>query len=476
MKILLINPPYINFGGVKESGGHAIPLNLLYLAAYLRKKMACDLSILDAEILGFNYAKIENRIMEEKPDIIGITAPTPAMDHVIKISKIIKKINNNCFIVLGGAHPTAMPKETAMIDEIDFVVRGEGEITFYELVRAIENNGDFSKIKGIAFKDKGKIIVTEDRELISDIDTLPFPARDLINFQLYRSAPTKRVSSSNFTTSIFTSRGCPYNCTYCISKVIWKRGVRFRSPKNVVDEIEECVKKWGLEEFNFYDDTFVLNEKRVIEICNELLNRNIKISWICFARVNTITEKMLQAIKEAGCKKISFGLESGSQTILNNIRKNATIEEAKQAVAIAHKNHLKVHASFMFGNVGETKETIEMTINFAKSLNLDNATFFIVSPYPGTELYNNAVKEGRIPKDVKWSDFAPLTNTPPLLIQDTLSGEQLIKYQKKAFAEFYLRPQYLLKKLLLIRSINDLKLLLNGLTIFKGIIFKSPKT
>ena len=288
----------------------------------------------------------------------------------------------------------------------------------------------------------------------------------------YYSAPTKKVSKYK-STSIITSRGCPYNCIHCISKLIWKRKVRYRSVTNLVDEIEECVKRYDIREFNFYDDTFTLNKKRVVEVCREIRKRNLKIAWICFGRVNLIDKEMVLEMKKAGCRKISFGLESGSQKILDLMRKNATLEMVRKAVKIVKGVGLEVHASFMLGNVGETGETIRETINFAKELDLDNATFFITAPFPGTDLYNIAKEKGYINENTKWEDFAPITKSPPILCQGNLTKEELIKWQKRAFNEFYLRPRYVLRKLSKISSFSELKSILEGLGIFFRVQKKS---
>ena len=474
-KLLLVNPPYESFGGIKDSGGHALPLNLAYLAAHIRDKIDLKIDILDAEVLGLSYKGIYRVIRRLKPDFVGITCPTPAFNHVIMIARMVKRANPDGVVVVGGPHPTTFPENVAKVPYVDFVVRGEGEITFLELLKELIdskrkkrknfNKEIFGKIKGIAFSLNSKVIMTPERKLIGDLDSIPFPARDLFDLDMYYSAATKKVSDFK-STSIMTSRGCPYDCIHCISKLVWKRRVRYRSVKNIVDEIEECVNKYGMREFNFYDDTFTINKRRVIEVCEEINRRKLKIVWICFARVNTVDREMLKAMKSSGCKKISFGLESGSQKILDLMRKNSTPEMGRKAVTLAKKEGLDVHASFMFGNVGETVDTIKKTISFAKSLNLDNATFFITAPFPGTELYNIAKKNGYINEETKWEDFAPITLSAPVLIQKNIGQKDLVKWQKKAFREFYMRPKYVWRKIRNISSWGDIKTLMEGFLVF----------
>ncbi len=264
MKILFINPPYINFEGLKESGGHMLSLSFGYLTAYARKKITgLEFEVLDCEVEALNYQQIEKRVKSAKPDLVGITAPTPAMKHVYKISEIVKEIYPHTMVVAGGIHPTVMPQRTMeQGKKIDFIVIGEGEITFTELLQAIERDQkEFSNVAGLCWRKKDKIITNQRRELIKNLDEIPFPARDIFNLKLYCPAPTKKVSEEN-ATPILTSRGCPFNCIHCPSKIIWKDHIRYRSADNVVSEIEECVNKHNLREFGFCDDTFTINKKK----------------------------------------------------------------------------------------------------------------------------------------------------------------------------------------------------------------------
>lgn len=477
MRILLINPPYTNFEGMAESAGNTMPLNLAYLASYVKKKIDCDVEILDTEVLGFGYKEIEEFIIGMGPDIIGITTLTPPMQHVIKIVEISKRVNPKCKVVLGGIHPTALPEQTLQETNADFVVFGEGEITFYELVKGFSDGElELAKIDGLCFRNKkGEIVKNKNRAYIKDLDIIPLPARELFELKKYYSAPTKKVSDEPMVTPILTSRGCAFQCVHCISNLLWSRVVRYRSVENIIVEIEECVNKYGIREFNVLDDTFTLNKNRLIEFCDAVIKKNLKIYWICFSRVNTIDEDMIKFMKEAGCRKISFGLESGSQRVLDLMKKSATIKMGKKAVAVVRKYGIEVHASFMFGNIGETKDSIEETIEFAKSLDLDNATFFITAPLPGTYLYELAKQKGFINKDTRWGDFAPLTNAKPILVQNNVTEKELIYYQKKAFRQFYLRPKYLLHKIKQVRSKEAMKTIYEGMRILFRILIKPIK-
>ncbi|MFH1388213.1 MAG: radical SAM protein, partial [Patescibacteria group bacterium] len=473
---LLINPPYINFEGMKESGGHIMPFNLAYLASYLRKKINCSIKILDTEALSLDYSGIKQHLIKENPNIIGFTCLSPTINHVLKICQIIKEdLKSNSSIVLGGIHPTIFPKKTIENPYVDFIVVGEGEITFFELVKTIqEKKYNFENINGLYFKKENRIIKNQPRELISDLDSIPFPARDLFDLNLYSPAPTKRLTDEECS-PILTSRGCAFDCIHCVSKSIWKRKIRYRSSENIIAEIEECINKYNIKEFSIIDDNFTLNKNRAIEFCQKVIEKKLPIAWICFSRADGINDELVKIMAKAGCKKISLGLESGSQKILDLMRKQTTIEQGKNAVEIIRKNKILVHASFMIGNIGETKETARETIDFAKNLDLDNASFFITCPVPGSDLYYYARDNGFINNKISWEMFAPLSNTPPVLVQNNLSQNDLIYWQKKAFKEFYFRPKYIYRKLKQIKSWEGIKTIFQGVKILLRILFK-PKT
>ncbi len=454
-----------------------MPLGLMYVAAYVRKYVPnVHVKILDCEMEGLSYEQIEARLREEKPDMVTFTVPTPTVTICQKISDIAKKVNPNCIVVWGGLHPTVFPKECVSYASVDFAVVGEGEQIIRELTEHIlHGKKDFSDVKGIAYKDSsGTPAQTLPHALIQDIDSIPFPAYDLIDVKKYHTAPSKKLSNSTSTMNIMTSRGCAFDCIHCISKTTWQRKMRFRSAKNVADEMEYCVKTFGVKEFNFMDDLFGINEKRVIEVCEEIKRRNLGARWVAFARTDTLTEPMLKAMKEAGCVQISMGIESGNQEVLDKMRKSLKLDQVRRGIKLIKKHGLQVHSSFMLGNIGETEQSMQDTINFAKELDLDNATFFITSPYPGTDLYSVSRNLGLVTDSTPWEDFIPIGGKIPLLVQNTLPYETLLAYQKKAFKEYYLRPKMIWRKISKIRSISDVRTIMEGLTIFGEIMRKKP--
>lgn len=467
MKVLLLNPPFTDYGGLEGHGGKSLPLNLAYLAGYLREKRPdIEIKALDCEALRLTYSKIKEKIREIKPDLVGITAPTPAFTQVLEVCRIIKEISPKIITVVGGPHPTALPIETTGEKNIDISIVHEGEISFTELVEAIDKNKPLAKIKGIVFKDKkGNVHQTERRELIEDLDSLPFPARDLFPLDLYFPPPTKRMSNKK-SSNMVSSRGCCYQCTFCMASFMWQRRARFRSIKNVVDEIEECINKYGIGEFNFHDELFTINRERTMEFCREVKTRNLDIAWVCMCRVDFVDEELLKEMKEAGCRKIAFGYESGDQGILNHMKKQAKVEQAYKATKLVKKAGIKTAGAFMFGSIGETEETIRKSINLAKKLNTDTMAFFVASPYPGTEFYYEAKKLSYFRPDFKWGDFSLISNNLPALNLPDLSAERILYWQKRAYREYYLRPRYIWSKITGIRSLVEVKNLYNGAKIF----------
>jgi len=441
MKILFINPPWFEGSTFDKLISSNPPLGLAYIAAYLEKNGYKNIEILDMKVLGLTFNEIESKIRKTKPDIVGITAATGQISSTSKIISIIKKIKPNTVTVIGGPHPSALPKRTLREVNADVCVIGEGEVTFLELVKIIEKNVDLKNVDGICFRNgNDKIIINKRRELIEILDELPFPARHLIPpLEEYRHSSS--FGENKLHTSVMTSRGCPFRCKFC-DKSIFGRTFRTRSVKNVVDEIEFLVKKYGVEEIRVFDDLFTVNERRVKEICNEIIKRELNFSWCCEARVNSVTPEMLKLMKKAGCTQIDYGIESGSQEILDLLNKDTNLDEIRNAVKWTKEVGIKIKGYFLLGLPGETKKLIEKTIEFAKSLDIDYAAFFFYSPYPGTPLYNSLNKYGKIIA-LKWDEY--VTFETPAFLPKGISKEKLVFLYKKAFYEFYFRPKYMIK-------------------------------
>jgi len=458
MKVLLINPPTFNMlptmlpESVDKIRGYNPPLGLLYLAAYLQKHSEHQVEILDCQVEELDYKEIENKIKEKNPNAIGLTTMTFTLIDVLNIAKIVKKINPDIKIILGGPHVDIYPEETINQSHIDYLVLGEGEKPLKNLLDNINSSDNLCQIKGLVFKDKGKTINTGRAELNRDLDSLPFPARRLTPYKKYSSV----LSKVNPVTTMFTSRGCPYKCLFCDRPHLGKV-FRARSSKNVTDEMEEC-QKMGIKEILIYDDTFTVNRQRVIDICSEIQKRNLNINWDVRARVDTVDKELLKIMKDSGCQRIHYGVEAGTQKILDVLRKDITLEQAEKAFKLSHEIGIETLAYFMIGSPTETKEDILETIKFAKKINPDFTHITITTPFPSTDLYRIGLEQKIWPND-HWQKFAehPRADFLPPVWEKILTKEELILLVQKAYRTFYFRPMYLLKRLFQLTSLEEFK-------------------
>lgn len=457
MKILLINPPIFNViqsclpKVVDEGRGFTPPLGLMYIAAYLEKNTSHQIEIIDAPAEELNYDELKEKINKIKPDIVGITTLTFTLIDAVKTAQIAKEVNNSIKTVLGGPHTTIYPEETARIEGIDFCVIGEGEKPMLELINNIGNPEKLKQIKGLAFIADNKAINNGQSDFLQNLDNLPFPARKLTPYKKYFSS-----MSSNFPiTTMFTSRGCPYKCLFCDRPQLGKL-FRARSAKNVVDEMEECV-KMGIKEIFMYDDTFAVDMQRVMDICAEIKKRNIIIAWDIRTRVNTVNEAMLKALKTAGCQRIHYGVEAGTTKILEALRKGITLEQAEKAFKLTKKTEIETAGYFMIGSPTETREDVLETIKFMKKLNPDYVHVTITTPYPETDLYRAGLAQKVFPYD-HWKKFAqnPSPDFVPPLWEKEMSRDELFSLLKKAYRSFYMRPGYILKKIIKLKSGKEL--------------------
>lgn len=456
MKILLINPPSeneilsCNPEIIKSERGYDPPLGLLYLAGYIKKYSDYELKIIDAQVEKMDYHQLEEEIKKFNPDIVGITAMTFTLLDVLKSVEAAKKSCPKSKIVIGGPHVQIYSEETANLKNIDYVVLGEGEKIFLELIQNINNPEKLKLIKGLVFKDGDKIINTGRPDYFNNLDEIPFPPREILPYKKYFSLLAKEKTI----TTMFTSRGCPFQCAFC-DRPAMGRNFRARSAKNVVDEIEKCL-DLKIKEIFIYDDTFTVDQKRVIDICNEIIKRNLKFTWDIRARVNTVDEEILILLKKAGCERIHYGVEAGTEKILKVLNKQITLDQALKAFKLSRKLKIQTLAYFMIGAPTETKEDIMETISFMKKLNPDFVQITLLTPFPGTKVYQWALEQKIF--DDYWKDFAknPQIGFKTKYWTKELSNNELEKLLTIAYKKFYIRPIYIIKRLFKIRSLSEL--------------------
>ncbi len=458
MKVLLISPPNLNTISscmpkvLEEDLDFLPPLGLMYLAGYLTEKTSHQASILDCQVEQLNYQDLKERISQENPDVIGITAMTFTLIDVIKTAQLAKETNPEIKIVLGGPHVNIYPKETLAINGIDFLVLGEGEEPLEKLLDNINQIEELRQTKGIVFKDGDEIINTGHQELIRDLDSIPFPKRDLLPYQKYFSI----VSSKAPVTTMFTSRGCPFQCLFCDRPHLGKI-FRARSAKNVVDEMKEC-QDMGIKEIIIYDDTFGVNRQRVLDICSEIRERRLTIAWDVRTRVDTVDEEVLKAMKSANCQRIHYGVEAGTEKILKILKKGINLKQIKNAFKMTKKIGIETIGYFMIGSPRETKEDILETIKLTKKLNPDFIHVSITTPFPATGLYFLGLENKILPYDY-WKEFAqnPKSDFTPLPWEENLKKEELFHLLKRTYRSFYFRPRYIIKRLSKLTSWQELK-------------------
>lgn len=481
MKILMLNPPaentLIEFPDEKgkayietEDFGCFPPLGLLYVLSYLEKHApGHQLYFKDCVAERISYQGLESLIDEIQPDVVGITSFTLSLVDVCYTAKTVRKAAPHAHICLGGHHTIAFPFQAAALKEFNSIIVGEGEIPFTELVKTLEKKGDITQIPGVYtfesirkwsgehYQDKrflGHITVPAGYN--TDIDILPAPNRSYISHINYRSI----VGKTGKLATIITSRGCPYKCTFC--DVPYKI-YRNRSVQSVMDEIEECL-KMGYQEFHFYDDLFNITPGKVIEFCKEIERRGLKFAWDFRGRVNTVTRESLEAAKKAGCRMVSFGVETGSDEGLKVLEKGITVKKIREVFQWCRELKIKTIADFMIGLPSEkTKEDVLSNIDFLIELNPDYAQVGVLCLYPHTELFHQAVKKGLI-EDNRWEGFSlePTTNFTIDHWEEFLSTGELVELQKKAYKKYYLRPSYILKNVSSLESMYEFTTKIKG--------------
>jgi len=481
MNILLINPPEENLikNFAYEDGTQCLdspdfgkfpPLGILYIAAYLEKYASeHKIFVMDCVSEKISYPVIEEKIKEIKPDLVGISSFSVALVDIVKTADIIKKINPKTHICMGGHHTMVFPKEAVELQNIDSIILGDGEKAFCQLAKALAVGKSIEEITGVYTKNSiikhlnvsnNKNLLLYDLDLVpaytDNLDELPFPARKFISHLEFFST----VGVSKKFTTIISSRGCPYHCTFCD---VPHKKYRSRSIKNIVDEIEECIQQ-GYEEFHFYDDMFNITPARIIDFSNEVLSRKLKFTWDFRGRVNTITKESLLIAKKAGLSMVSFGVETGTDEGLKYIKKETTVALIKNAFKICNDLKIKTVADYMLGfQFEKTKEDIKKSIDFCISIKPTYAVFGVLTLFPKTPVYYEAIEKKLINPE-RWADFCknPTKDFYLDYWEEFFTRKELLDMQQEAFERFFLRPDYIFKSILDLRSIDELKIKIRG--------------
>lgn len=417
-RVLLIQPPYTILK--HEPKGSQAPLGLAYIAAVLEKNY--EVAILDAVAEGFNTEsfssglltygltdkEIAQRIRDYAPDMVGVSCLfSTQLANAHRLCEIVKKINPGITTVMGGAHPSALPAKTLEDENIDYVIIGEGDFALAELIERLNAPMSLTDMDGIAFRSFGKIEVNPKAKYIENLDTLPFPARHLLPmdkyFSINRPHGTTSIRSPN--TSIITSRGCPAKCVFCSIHSVWGDKFRARSPQNVLEEIEQLIRGYGIRELQFEDDNLTFNASRAKSIFREIKDAGFDIAWTTPNGVAAyaLDDEMLELMKKSGCYRICLAVESGNEEVLHKIiRKPLKLSIIKPLIKKANELEIKVDAFFVVGFPGETKEQMSDTFNFANGIGAENVNFFMATPYPGTKLYEICKERGYLSENFSY--------------------------------------------------------------------------
>ncbi len=465
MKVLVTNPPWPGEGYGARSDVRwphkrsdkylEYPIYLAYVAAVL-EQAGLEVHFIDGVMEEMSIADFAQAAARIRPDLVVIECSTPSINYDLETAKAVKESVDGTFVTLIGSHPTVFHEEILRDNlAVDAICRGEFEMTIKELALSLGGGGDLSQVAGLSYREGEEVRVNPPRPLIQDLDSLPFPARHIVRHDGYRAA----IYSGDCPAAMVSSRGCPHHCIYCLwPDTLYGHKFRARSAVNVVDEMEHVVRDYGVDEIYFDDDCLTLNKKRVLEICRLLLERGVEVKWIVQSRVDTVDREMLTAMKEAGCHYILFGVESGSPKMLEIMKKRISLDKVKEAFTDCRDLGIKTQAFFLFGVPGENQETIQETIEFANEIQSDSTQFAIAIPHPGTELYQMCAERGWLVYN-SWEDFAAENS---LIETEQLTREDVAKARVQAYKRHYLRPRFVARSLLRVRSLQDVRRLWRG--------------
>jgi len=437
-------------------------MNLAALAAVLRED-DFRVVICDYEALPYTEEHLHGMLQQIKPAVVGLSCSTPTVVNGGRIAAAIKSFSEEILTVVGGPHASALPEQTLReFADFDALVYGEGEMTLLELCQNVRCGGSLETISGLVWRAGETIVVNPSRPLIDDLDRLPFLARDLLPDPPRVGHSSRGFGNALRSTELYTSRGCPFACSFCAIQATFGRSVRFRSPDSIAEELEVIARTHPVEHLVIADDTFTLDNSRATEI-SRIIGLSGVSSWNCDTRVTSVTAQLLRTMKEHGCTKVAFGVESGSPRILDRIGKKIQVEQVQQAVAWAREAGLRhIEGNFIIGaDPSETAEDLELTRRMILDLPWSFVSVAVIVPYPGTPVYQQMQNSGQIDSDVSWEDFV-IFGKRPRWRTEYFSSDELLRQQKRLTRAFYLRPSYIGRQLLAMRSWGEASYWINA--------------
>lgn len=458
--LLLVNPSHRArmYGSLASSfAGIEPPLWTALIASVVRQQ-GFSVQILDADAEGWGVEETAARIITLQPKLVGMSAigsnpsasSTPKMTAAGQVLRAIVGKLPESKTILYGIHPSALPERTLREEAVDFICRGEGFVLFPELLRALQSNRlpQEISIPGLWYQHDGQVVANGWGQIVEHLDDLPFAAWDLLPMDKYRAHNWHCLGHLHERSAyavVYTSLGCPFHCSYCNIHALYgdKPRIRFRSPQNVAAEIDLLVQKYGVKHIKFLDELFVINAKRVEELCHLLIQRSYQLNIWAYARVDTVTEPLLRTMKQAGINRLCYGIEAGNKNVRDGVVKGQFGQEKIQtAIDLTHAAGIAALGNFIFGLPDDTPETMQETLKMAKSLDLDYINFHTTMAYPGSQLYDDAVAQG-IPLPATWDGYAQFsTETFPLPTR-TVSSAEVLRFRDQAFEEFFRDPAYL---------------------------------
>lgn len=469
MRVTLINPPLGEKRNpvIEHLFFNSLPLGLAYIAAVLeREGMAVDL--IDAPVERLSPSGVVDRICDFAPDAIGITSTTTFFKNAREIAAPIKKRKPEVPIIIGGNHITIHPEELLKHSYFDFAVLGEGEVTMIELLDAISGGREIGRVKGIAYRKNAQLRIAPKRERIKDLDSLPFPARHLLPIHRYSPMPNDEYRLPK--TAMITSRGCPYHCIFCDHNVYGNLYTSY-TPRRIVLEMKHLVDTYGIKDIAFVDSLFAISREKVEGFLKEMEKERMNVTWTCTIRCDTMHKSLLKRMKEAGCWRVRIGIESGNEEVLRFIKKGVSKEEIRRVVKWADEVNLQPKAFFMLGHCSDTRETIEETIRFARSIPLKDITVQLNTPLKGTEQFTLYKKYG----DLVSNNPEDYSFWQPVFLPQGLTYVDLLKAQRRFYRRFYLRPIIWWRHLRHIRRFSDLERYLRALKLLFHLFFFNLK-